>query len=270
MLNINTINQELEQFCHLYNLPIQHLGKILKDPKVIPMIRGKAFEFSVCDKLESILNTEIWRVDKPFINPQLGSHDEDVSIQHLSTKQKFTIECKLSAKGEFRITTNGEYCIKVKCMRSRTLGPVQVERLAPILGISTESLRVHNDQYRSQDFDFVVTSLANAFYETDKNGIFIWQPTKMGQQFLIQKYGDNLSNEEYQDRAFSDMYIARSSDIAITTQNNILCTRRACTNQTNCGFIPNYPQITFDKNLNVINGSWLPISQIETLLDLGE
>lgn len=270
MPNMNTMNQELEQFCRLYNLPIQHLGKILKDPKVIPMIRGKAFEFSVCDKLESILNTEIWKVDKPFINPQLGSHDEDVSIQHLNTNQKFTIECKLSAKGEFRQIPNGQYCIKVKCMRSRTLGTTQVQRLAPTLGISPESLAIHNDQYRPQDFDFVITSLANAFYETDENGIFIWQPTEIGKQFLIQKYGDNLSDEEYQDRAFLDMYIARSSDISITTQNNILCTRRACTNQTNCGFIPNYPQIIFDENLNVINDTWLPISQIETLLNLDE
>lgn len=270
MPNMNTINQELEQFCRLYNLPIQHLGKILKDPKVIPMIRGKAFEFSVCDKLESILNTEIWRVDKPFINPQLGSHDEDVSIQHLNTNQKFTIECKLSAKGKFKKSKDGQYIIKVKCMRSRTLGTKKVKELAPILGISPESLAIHNDQYRPQDFDFVVTSLANAFYKTDENGIFIWRPTKIGQQFLVKKYGDNLSDTEYQNKAFADMYIARSSDIVVAHQNNILCSRETCTENTNCGFIPNYPQIIFDENLNVINDTWLPISQIETLLNLDE
>ena len=33
--NMNIFNEELEQFCRLYNLPIQHLGKILKDPKII-------------------------------------------------------------------------------------------------------------------------------------------------------------------------------------------------------------------------------------------
>jgi hypothetical protein len=269
MPNNNVINDELIEFCHLYNLPIQHLGKILRDPKVIPMIRGKAFEFSVCDRLENLLDNETWEVQKPFINPQLGSHDEDVSITHRNTGKKFTIECKLSAKGEFKKLANG-YSIKVKCMRSRTLGTTQVERLAPVLGVTPQSLSVHNDQYRPQDFNFVITSLANAFYETDENGIFVWQPNEQGQIFLAKKYGKNLSNEEYQDRAFADMYIARSQDIAITTENNIQCTRRQCTTPTNCGFIPNYPQIIFDEDMSVIQGNWFHISEIEQLLELGE
>lgn len=265
--NMNIFNEELEQFCRLYNLPIQHLGKILKDPKVIPMIRGKAFEFSVCDRLEGILNSQIWKVDKPFLNPQLGSHDEDVVIKHLITERKFTVECKLTAKGEFRYDDNDKtYIVKVKCMRSRTLGNTQVQRLAPMLGVSPESLAVHNDQYRPQDFNFVITSLANAFYETDENGIFVWQPSEMGRLFLAQKYGNHLSDEEYQDRAFADMYVACSSDIAISSQNDIHCTRRRCSMPKNCGFIPNYPQIIFDSAMNVVNGNWFPINQIETLL----
>ena len=50
------MNQELIDFCELYNLPLEHLGATLKDPKVIPMIRGKAFEFSVKDRLDSIFS----------------------------------------------------------------------------------------------------------------------------------------------------------------------------------------------------------------------
>ena len=53
------MNQELIDFCELYNLPLEHLGATLKDPKVIPMIRGKAFEFSVKDRLSQVLNQNI-------------------------------------------------------------------------------------------------------------------------------------------------------------------------------------------------------------------
>ncbi|HHR6503339.1 TPA: hypothetical protein ACS8CD_003925, partial [Providencia alcalifaciens] len=177
------MNQELIDFCELYNLPLQHLGATLKDPKVIPMIRGKAFEFSVKDKLSDVLNQDTWYVSKPFINPQLGSHDQDVLIKHLPTSRLITIECKLSAKGQYKFQTH-ESIFKIKCMRSRTLGPELVRRLAPLRGISEESLSVHNDQYLCDDFDLVITSLANAFYSTNEEGIFIWNPSAVGQDFL--------------------------------------------------------------------------------------
>jgi len=227
----------------LYNLPLEYLGATLKDPKVIPMIRGKAFEFSVKDRLSQVLNQNIWHVSKPFVNPQLGSHDQDVLIKHLPTNTEITIECKLSAKGQYKFQSN-ESIFKIKCMRSRTLGP-------ELLG----------------DFDLVITSLANAFYSTNEDGIFVWDPSALGQSFLEQKYGVGLSEKQYQDAAFNDMYVARASDLIISETNEVLCTRKKCSNNQNCGFIPNYPLLKFNHdNLTNPSNRWVHISNIENLL----
>ncbi|MDC4546407.1 hypothetical protein [Acinetobacter baumannii] len=260
------MNQELIEFCELYNLPLEHLGATLKDPKVIPMIRGKAFEFSVKDRLSRILNQNIWNVSKPFVNPQLGSHDQDVLIKHIATNTEITIECKLSAKGQYKYSTN-ESIFKIKCMRSRTLGPELVRRLAPLRGMSEISLSVHNDQYLVGDFDLVITSLANAFYSTNKEGIFIWNPSNQGQHFLEQKYGAGLNAKQYQDLAFNDMYVAKASNLIISRDNEVVCTRKKCIDNENCGFIPNYPLLKFNhQDLTGPSNRWVHISNIENLL----
>ncbi|KZX37249.1 hypothetical protein [Wohlfahrtiimonas chitiniclastica] len=258
------MNEDLKKFCELYNLPINHLGEILKDPKVIPMIRGKAFEFSVLDLLSSILDSRTWHVSKPFLNPQLGSNDQDVLIVHLTTGKNISIECKLSAKGKYSYKDQ-KSIFSIKCMRSRTLGAELVKKLAPIKGVSEESLEVHNDQYLPEDFDLVVTSLANAFYSTNDDGIFIWDPSYAGREFLSKKYGAGLSDIQYQALAFNDMYVAKSSDICINQNNNIICTRRKCTNNKNCGFVPNYPQLIFS-DINKEPKPWISILNIEELL----
>ncbi|NJR19112.1 MAG: XRE family transcriptional regulator, partial [Calothrix sp. CSU_2_0] len=86
---------KLVKFCEEYNIPIEYLADVLSDPKVVPMIRGKAFEFSVAATLSRILNPEEWKVDKPIINSQLGLHDTDVRVTHLLTKKVLTVECKV-------------------------------------------------------------------------------------------------------------------------------------------------------------------------------
>jgi len=50
--------------------------------------------------------------------------------------------------------------------------------------------------------------------------------------------------------AFNKMYIITSSDLTIRNGGFQTCTRRACQNQSNCGFIPNYPIIKFGKLMN--------------------
>lgn len=260
------MNSDLIDFCETYNLPFQHLGAVLKDPKVIPMIRGKAFEFSVNDYLSNMLDKSIWKVTKPYLNPQLNSHDEDVLIEHIATQRRIRIECKLAAKGEYAAREN-ESIFKIKCMRSRTLGESQVEKLHESRGLEKSQLSVHNDQYLPSDFDLVITSLANAFYSTSSEGIFIWNPSRLGQAFLNQKFGENLSAKQYQDAAFFDMYVAKASDLAIVQGNGITCTRRKCTNSNGCGFIPNYPLLKFNHN-DLVNPSnkWVHINNIERIL----
>ena len=152
-------------------------------------------------------------------------------------------------------------------MRSRTLGAELVQRLAPLRGVSEESLSVHNDQYMPGDFDLVITSLANAFYSTNEEGIFIWSPSHVGQLFLETKYGAGLSDTQYQNAAFNDMYVARSSDLRISSHTGVLCTRRRCLNKTDCGFIPNYPLLTINHtSLQDPSNRWIHISNIESLL----
>src|SRR3989338_6697920 len=177
--------QKVEEYCKKYNIPVLYLAETLYEPKVVPMIRGKAFEFSVMMTLQEILPRDEWQVDKPMMNAQIGFHDVDVRVIHKPTKEVVRVECKLAKKGGYRLFTDGHSEIRVKCMRSRTLGLTKVKELAPKFGVSEKVLAVHNDQYLSADFDLVISSIANAFYSTDKKtGYFEWNPPLSGENFL--------------------------------------------------------------------------------------
>ena len=83
----------------------------------------KLFEFSVMTTLQKILQEDEWEVNKPIMNAQIGFHDVDVRIFHKPTKKVLRVECKLAKKGGYRLFPDGHSEIRVKCMRSRTLGP---------------------------------------------------------------------------------------------------------------------------------------------------
>jgi hypothetical protein len=259
--------KDVIELCQLYNVPVSSLAEILRDPKVIPMIRGKAFEFHVAQSLKAFFPACTWKIDKPFINPQLEIHDSDVRITHIKTGRVFSVECKLAGKGSYKYLEKQELNVfRVKCMRSRTLGEVKVKQLAPKYGLSEEVLKTHNDQYLPTDFSAVVTSIGNAFYETDaQSGAFIWQPSKRGEKFLLDlqaMYGDFTPLKDF---AFSRMYIAKSLDLSVSPDTQVVCTRKKCNEKTSCGFIPNYPTIEFwDGNKSPI-ARWLPIEESLTL-----
>jgi hypothetical protein len=240
--------QRIEAYCKEYDIPIEYLASTLYEPKVVPMIRGKAFEFSALLALRGTLDEHMWRVEKTPMNAQQGAHDVDVNIIHTPSNIEIRAECKLAGKGRFRHQSNGSSEISVKCMRSRTLGEAMVQALAPRFHVTEAQLKIHNDQYLPGDFDVVITSIGNAFYKTDPNtGIFVWAPTPEGIVFLEglrTKYG--ISPEiPLKDFAFSQMYIARASDLAVVASNGVRCTRRRCARKRSCGFIPNYPVITY-------------------------
>jgi len=220
----------------------------MDEPKVIPMIRGKAFEFVILEKLKEILDEDIWEVSKPTINAQLAVHDIDVLVLHKETQEKIVIECKLAKKGSCRVDRE-RTTIKVKCMRSRTLGAEMVRQLSPQLGIPEDVLSVHNDQYLEKDFDFVITSIGNAFYDTSDNSTFFFSPTESQKIFL-----GNLPGENLKDEAFYSLYLGSAKEISVKSANGVECTRRRCTNKIACGFIPNYPDINFNtSSLEPIN-----------------
>lgn len=256
--------KKVEEYCKKYNIPLIYLTDTMYEPKVIPMIRGKAFEFSVMRALQEILPENEWEVSKPIMNAQAGLHDVDVRIYHEETKQVIRIECKLAKKEGFRLFPDGHSEIKVKCMRSRTLGDARVRELAPRWGVSQKRLRVHNDQYLPENFDVVVCSIGNAFYRTDRQtGIFEWRPMDVEKDFLGKLGASN--EEDLKDFAFNEMYVAKSEDIVVSNRTGVVCTRRGCTNQNNCGFIPNYPIIRFDAATGRPTNGWVPLDESLTV-----
>jgi len=253
--------KEIIEYCSKYNIPLEYLAETMYEPKVVPMLRGKAFEFSAMMELQGILPKDEWEVTKEVMNAQLGFHDVDVKVLHKPTGITLRGECKLAQKEGYKFITAflpEEYHeIRVKCMRSRTLGLSKVKALAPIFGVDEDVLAVHNDQYLPSDFDFVLCSIGNTFYRTDNStGFFEWNPTELEKKFIKRFNPPNDVN--LKDFAFHKMYLARSTDLAVSHSTGVVCTRRACNNKNNCGFIPDYPIIRFDESLKPIN-RWLPL-----------
>jgi len=259
---VDNWQNKIEQYCELYNLPIQYLADTLYEPKVIPMIRGKSFEYTVITRLTQLLPANEWLITKATSGEQ-AFHDTDVRLVHKRTGKPIRLECKLAGKEGYRHHSDGHSEIRVKCMRSRTLGDAKVKELAPKLNISKEALSSHRDQYVSADFDVVVTTIGNAFYRTDKGShLYMWSPTDEEISFLVALGG---SPDSLKDFAFNSIYIAITKDLIAHPSNNIVCTRKSCNNKTNCGFIPNYPIIKFDsKSHQPING-WKSIDQAQAV-----
>jgi hypothetical protein len=256
--------QNVREYCEFYNIPLEYLVDTLDEPKVVPMIRGKAFEFSAMLKLRRVLPQRIWAVDKTQMNAQTGLHDLDVEVVHKKTNEIVRVECKLADKGSFRANSGGTGQARVKCMRSRTLGDVMVKRIARSQGLKLKGLRAHRDNYVPGNFDIVLTSLGNAFYQTDKSGKFQWQPDTLSQDFLKKMAGG--SGENLKDFAFNQMFAAKSSDLAITKGNGVRCSRGTCPEPDNCGFIPNYPIIKFDKSQKAL-GPWVLVDSSGSMFD---
>ncbi|WP_066382271.1 hypothetical protein [Anabaena sp. CA = ATCC 33047] len=261
---------EIRQYCRSLNISTSDLYKIVTDLKVAPMIRGKAFEFSMYSKLRQILPAQDWTVTKPVINAQTGNHDIDIMVMHNSTKKIISVECKLAGKGMFSVAKTsktgshkkGDYLIKVKCMRSRTTKtPEKVNVMAQKLGVSPQMFLAHSDQYRVTSFDVVATSIGNAFYQTledsDGNLMYKFEPTEQGIQF-INKLKPVASDEEFlQEFVYNKVYLACSLDITVSPTSGVICGKKACLDKYNCGFIPNYPIINFG-NIEELSNDMIP------------
>ncbi|MEO1253971.1 MAG: restriction endonuclease [Bacteroidota bacterium] len=258
---------DVEAYCNKYNVPVEYLADVLHEPKVVPMIRGKAFEFSAMLKLQTILPPETWRVDKPVMNAQLGSHDMDVRVIHIPTGREISVECKLAKNNSFRTRSTTGYDMRVKCMRSRTLGTEMVRTLAPRLGVTEEILSIHNDQYVPTDFDMVMTSIGNAFYRTNQDtGSFDWSPNPQELEFLRHLFEEQDDNR-LKDLTYNKMYIATSHSLAVLEGNDQKCKRRKCPINNSCGFIPNYPFLEFVRGQRIPRMPWI---DVDTSLGLFE
>jgi hypothetical protein len=251
-------------YCREYSIPVEYLADTLYEPKVVPMIRGKAFEYSVIKKLQEILPSNEWIISKATAGEEAFYHDTDVRVFHKRTGRTIRLECKLSKKQGYHLFTDGHSEIRVKCMRSRTLGDAKVKELAPKLGIDKKALGAHRDQYVAADFDIVVTSIGNAFYRTDsKSHLYIWKPTEIEKDFLV-KLGATESDTQ-KDFAFNAMFIAKTKDLIASSSTGVTCTKKKCSNKANCGFIPNYPVIRFDPKSVQPLKPWLSIEQAQAV-----
>jgi hypothetical protein len=254
--------KRIEEYCKEFTIPIQHLADILNEPKVVPMIRGKGFEYSVMIKLSDLLPSNEWIITKATAGEE-AFHDTDVRVVHKRTGKPIRLECKLAGKQGYRLYPDGHSEIRVKCMRSRTLGDVKVKELAPKLGVDENALSSHRDQYVSADFDIVVTTIGNAFYRTDKKShLYVWKPNSTEEKFLIELGAPSKSLKDF---AFNSIYIAKTKDLIADPSTGIICTRKKCSHKNNCGFIPNYPIIKFDATTHQPINRWEKIDQAQAV-----
>ena len=262
------IFNELKKYCDYYDIPFEHIVNVMSDLKVIPMLRGKGFEYTVSDVLKILLSEDKWKIENPNINAQSEVHDVDVHIKRKKDNKEIRVECKLAKKDSISLGENPHF--QVKCMRSRTISDNEMAtRMANRYGVSRESILAHADNYREGDFDFVITSMGNAFWTTEDNGSYIFKTDKEQikefSKLFPKSFSEKDSIQEFKKKAFNFMLFAKSSDIKISLNNKIICARRKCIqegNSKNCGFIPNYPIINL-KELSEGKGAWKQLEDIE-------
>ena len=260
--------EDLQELCDEQNMEIDSIPLVIDNPKVMPMVRGHAFEFALTRLLETSLPKQ-YKVSNPYMNAQLGLHDIDVKIEEVKTGGKWSAECKLSSKGSFKYRkhpTLGKIpSFQVKCMRSRTYTEKKAKEVAPKIGVDWKELVVHNDQYRSADFDIVASSLANAFYITDDDGHFAYSPGDIdkgkGKEYL-DHFGIN------QKQCFETVVFARSEDIIPKNTPDFSCRRKVCYDP-DCGFVPNYPTVWLKEDRLGVEPPWVLIDELPALLEAG-
>lgn len=259
--NSDEWEKQLYDLCRLYEIPIQNIAQIILDPKVLPMIRGKAFEYSVADRLRITLPATVWSVSQPRMNAQSGQHDVDLKVVHLPTNRHISIECKMSDKGSFRIGNGKSASARVKCMRSRTLGSAKVIQRSAELGIAENKLSAHSDSYTDSEFDFVASSLSNAFYDTDKTTLNYFWHASAEEQLSISNIAKNHFAEPKQISS-EFIFLAKAKDLT-PLRSGVPCTRKKCPDKLKCQFIPNFPYVNFQNATYTIQNPWFEVSEIE-------
>ena len=193
---------DLNEYCTLYNVPLEQLINILEDQKVLPMIRGKAVEFMGAKTLEKTLARE-WSVINLNLNPAPGTDDEDISITYLRTGQRFRTETKSATRGSFKLKGNNckQPHFTVKCNKSRKT--------------YDQKRGFTHDHFEASKFDLLMCNLSNALFrgkETARGLHFIKAPEAL--EWLKEFYKVN-TDEELRAKAYGDWRICFPGDIAL-------------------------------------------------------
>ncbi len=211
------------------------------------------------------------------INSQLGTRESDILVTRVKEKA-INVECKLAKNDSFAIKSvmiagllQDIGLFRVKCMRSRTVSDNETAtRMSADYGIPRKIVLMHADNYREQDFDFVVASLGNAFWTTI-NGKYEFNGTNEQFKFLKRLFPKQFTSfDKFQEESYNFLLIARSKELIVSPLNRITCSRKRCkTNgtQDNCGFIPNYPLINLNNVANGI-GPWKLLCASEKEFDI--
>jgi hypothetical protein len=206
---------------------LEHLLDVLKDQKVIPMIRGKSMEFEAFDLLRSRLDPSQWRVEKLSENPQTNTEDQDIRVTHRSTGTLLIVESKHSDRGSF---TMGTFRLrvphfKVKCHRSRS-----------------HLTRPRNDAYADTHFDILITNPSNAIIKGGGGSDYGYIDHAESVEYLRDYYSCATMAEVWA-KSLVDWRIAATKEISVD------------------GFIPRQPYVSMCDDPN-----WRPVENLEDVL----
>ena len=144
----------LRTYCERFAVPLEYVFDILNDQKVVPMIRGKASEYSAYLAIRAQLPRQEWSVEKLNLNAQVGGDDEDISVTHKRTGIILKVECKNAVRGSMR---SGERTRIHKVPHCR----IKSHRSRSNIRLAGSS----NDRYSVDTFDVIVANLSNALVQ---------------------------------------------------------------------------------------------------------
>ncbi|MEW6204490.1 MAG: hypothetical protein AB1516_04120 [Pseudomonadota bacterium] len=254
--------RNLKNYCDRHGLVFSYLDEIVNEPKVVPMIRGIGFEYTLQEALLQTLSSDKrYEIIKEKGNPQLGSTDSDLIIKNRINNKKLRVECKLAKNDSFSSSSRVvkfPHC-QIKVMRSRTMGDEVIERVAKNGKYSVEQLSKHKDSYPYEKFDLLVTNIRNAFYRTTPEGEFLFSPTASEEVFLKDFFNVNTI-EEVDDKLKNTHFFIPSRNLA-PRFNGEPCRKKNC-EDINCEFIPNYPIFPLDGS-----GDWHSLDNLLNYLN---
>ena len=232
-VNCKSLGVQLYDYCAKYKVPIEKIFQILEDQKVVPMIRGKATEYTVYIKLMEILSDNEWSIVKLNLNAQTNSDDEDICITHKRTGIIIRVESKNASRGSFKSGRNGKkfkepHCT-IKCHKSRS---------------SIKKVGKGNDMYSADAFDIIISNLSNSIIagKTYSENFELISDIEC-LQILSRHYNVPETFDDIFDATYDDWRFAKTSDLA---KDN---------------FLPRTPPLFLDGDK-----TWRPIDELEAAL----
>ncbi len=235
MPDYEALGQQIDAYCKKYSIPSTYFLEIINDQKVVPMLRGKGMEYNAYLVINQMLDSSQWTVHKLNPNPQPGSPDQDSSVIHRRTNIRLGIESKSAVRGSMTAGARARLLrqiphFKVKCHRSRS---------------NIELAGTSNDRYRADAFDIIVTTPANALFKVGTIGDSLEMIDDQALMKILYTYYNVSSEEKLLKTADNDWRFVLPATIADKD-----------------GFVPRTPYVRLENDV-----SWLPISQLQKVLD---